>query len=55
MAKNWNDQQAAEAEERRKKMAALKKQGWTYAAIGRRFGGITRQRARAIIMRGVPA
>lgn len=51
MAKNWNDQQAREAEERRRKMAALKREGWTYAAIGRRFGGITRQRVRAIILK----
>lgn len=50
MAINWNDKQAREAEERRLKMAALKKSGWTYAAIGRRFGGISRQRVRAIIL-----
>lgn len=51
MAKNWNDQQAKEAEERRRRMEALRKDGWTYAAIGRRFGGITRQRVRAIILK----
>lgn len=48
--RNWNEKQAAEAAERRARMKALHDQGWTFAAIARRFGGITRQRVRAIIL-----
>lgn len=46
---DYNERAAKRAAERREKMLALRKQGWTFEAIGRRFGRISRQRVQAIV------
>lgn len=41
----------AKAAERRAKMQALRDEGWTLQMIANRFGGISRQRVRAILLK----
>jgi len=46
-----NQRAARRAAARAARMQRLKDQGWTLHAIGRRFGGISRQRVKAILSR----
>jgi isocitrate lyase len=55
--RRWESQNAALAEmasKRRRRMAVYREKGLTLAAIGRIFGGLSRQRVKAILDRGKP-
>lgn len=53
MPKRLNGPQrtALKAARRRAKMQALRDEGWTLQMIANRFGGISRQRVRAILLK----